>query len=99
MNPKTSFEDVVVSLALARKLKELSIEYPTPFYWRIWDDGYSDCVIGGYDYEKYHSRIKEKIPTYTSTQLIEKLPFSFTFQGIRFYFSISKNEIFLQSIL
>ncbi len=84
-------EDIVVSLALARKLKELNIKYPTPFYWRVWDDGYSDCVIGEYDYEKYHSRIKEEVPTYTSTQLIEKMPHSITFLGDYFYFSISKN--------
>jgi len=87
-------EDIVVSLALARKLKELNVEYPTPFYWRVWDDGHSDCVISECDYDKRHSKIKERIPTYTTSQLIEKLPFSFTFQGIRLYFSISKNEIF-----
>jgi len=94
MHSRFHLEDIVVSLALARKLKELNIKYPTPFYWRVWDDGCSDCVIGEYDYEKYHSRIKEEVPTYTSTQLIEKMPHSIMFLRNRFYFSISKSDIF-----
>jgi len=90
MYPNPSFKDIVVSLELARKLKEKNIVYPTLFYWRVWDDGFSDCVIGMYEYEKDRPRIKEKIPTYTSSQLIEKMPTSITFLGDYYYFSISK---------
>jgi len=92
-------EDIVVSLALARKLKELNIKYPTPFYWRVWDDGYSDCVIGEYDYEKHRSRIKERVSTYTSTQLIEKMPHSITFLGDYFYFLFRKMQVVMKYLI
>ena len=54
------FKDIVVSLELARKLKEKNIVYPTLFYWRVWDDGFSDCVIGMYENERDRFKIKEK---------------------------------------
>jgi len=89
-------EDIVVSLALARTLKEQNIECPTPFYWRVWNDGSIDCVVedDDFDYSGTGKEVIERIPTYTSSQLIEKMPISITFLRNRFYFSISKNEIF-----
>jgi len=98
MYPNPFFKDIVVSLELARQLKENNIVYPTLFYWRVWNDGFSDCVIGMYEYEKDRPRIKEKIPTYTSSQVIGKMPASIGFLGELYYFSISKNILNLYEV-
>ena len=90
MYPNTFFENIVVSLDLARKLKENNIAYPTLFYWRVWKDGYSDCVIGIYEYDKDRSEIKEKIPTYDAATLLEELPGSIKYDNKYFDLAVYK---------
>ena len=90
MYPNTFFENIVVSLDLARKLKENNIAYPTLFYWRVWKDGYSDCVIGIHEYDKDRPEIKEKIPTYDAATLLEELPGSIKYDNKYFDLAVYK---------
>jgi len=77
MYPSYHLEDIVVSLALARKLKENNVVHPTLFYWRVWDDGSIDCAMvdeDDFDYRDTGNKIIEKISAYTATELMERLP-------------------------
>ena len=38
-------EDTVVSLWLAKELKEAGVNSPSLFNWRVWSDGSVDCAI------------------------------------------------------
>ena len=79
MYPNYRLEDILVSLELAKKLKRNNIEYPTLFYWRIWNDGSIDCAMSNeddYDYRGTGNKVKEKIPAYTVMELIHSLPAS-----------------------
>ena len=69
-------EDIVISLELAKKLKEADVNSPSLFYWRVWDDGSVDLAMeeDDFDYSGTGREVKEKIPAYTAVELMEKLP-------------------------
>ena len=70
-------EDIVVSLELAKKLKEAGVNSHSLFYWRIWDDKSVDIVMeheDDFDYSGAGRKVTEKISAYTATELIEELP-------------------------
>ena len=71
-------EDIVVSFELAKKLKEAGVNSPSLFYWRVWDDGSVDLVMeheDDFDYSGAGREVKEKIPAYTSPELMGRLPY------------------------
>ena len=83
-NEELSIEDYVVSPELAKKLKEVGVDSPSLFYWRIWNDGSIDYAIE-YDFDDSEMAyaddfyacnefIEEEIPAYMVQELIEKLP-------------------------
>jgi len=85
-------KDTVVSLELAKRLKEAGVNSPSLFYWRIWDDKSVDIAMeheDDFDYSGAGRKVVEKIPAYTATELIEKLP------G---FIRPSKNERYILSI-
>jgi len=85
-------EDIVVSLELAKKLKEVGVNFHSLFYWRIWDDKSVDIAMGDeddFDYSGAGRKVTEKIPAYTATELIEKLP-SLIREGLRYTLCIYK---------
>ena len=85
-------EDIVVSLELAKKLKEAGVNSHSLFYWRVWSDGVVDIAMeheDDFDYSGAGRKVKEKIPAYTAAELIEKLP------G---FIRPSKNERYILSI-
>jgi len=70
-------EDIVVSLELAKKLKEAGVDSPSLFYWRVWSDKSVDLVMeheDDFDYSGVGRKVIEKIPAYTAAELMEKLP-------------------------
>ena len=70
-------EDIVISFELAKKLKEAGVNSPSLFYWRIWDDKSVDIAMvdeDDFDYSGAGRKVVEKIPAYTVTELMEKLP-------------------------
>jgi len=70
-------EDIVISFELAKKLKEVGINSPNLFHWRVWSDGSVDCAMeheDDFDYSGGGRKVIEKIPAYTPTELIEMLP-------------------------
>ncbi|MHC1584604.1 MAG: hypothetical protein ACXQTM_08310, partial [Methanosarcinales archaeon] len=70
-------EDIVVSLELAKRLKEAGVNSSSLFYWRIWDDKSVDIAMGDeddLDYSGASRKVVEKIPAYTAAELMEKLP-------------------------
>jgi len=70
-------EDNVVSLELAKRLKEAGVNSPSLFYWQIWDDKSVDIAMeheDDFDYSGAGRKVVEKIPAYTVTELMEKLP-------------------------
>ena len=72
-------EDIVVSLKLAKKLKEAGVNSPSLFYWRIWDDKSVDLAMGDeddFDYSGAGRKVREKIHAYTVMELIDALPSS-----------------------
>ncbi|MCW3130637.1 MAG: hypothetical protein N2V75_11155 [Methanophagales archaeon] len=72
-------EDIVVSLGLAKALKEAGVKSPSLFYWRIWDDGSVDCAIvdeDDFDYRGTGNKVIEKIAAYMPPELMEMLPHS-----------------------
>jgi len=74
-----NIKDQVISLAVAKELKEAGVNSPSLFYWRIWSDGSVDCAMcdeDDFDYRGTGNKVKEKIPAYTAPELIEMLPHS-----------------------
>ena len=72
-------EDIVVSLELAKKLKETGVNSPSLFYWRVWNDKSLDIAMeheDDFDYSGAGRKVVEKIPAYTATELMEMLPSS-----------------------
>jgi len=72
-------EDNIASLELAKRLKEVGVSSPSLFYWRIWDDKSIDIAMeheDDFDYSGAGRKVVEKIPTYTSAELMEMLPSS-----------------------
>jgi len=72
-------EDTVVSLWLAKELKEAGVNSSSLFKWRIWSDGSVDCAMcdeDNFDYRGTGNKVKEKIPAYTVMELINSLPAS-----------------------
>ena len=70
-------EDIVVSLELAKRLKEAGVNSPSLFYWRVWDDKSVDIAMeheDDFDYSGAGRKVVEKIPAYTAAELMEKLP-------------------------
>jgi len=70
-------EDIVVSFELAKRLKEAGVNSPSLFYWRVWDDKSVDIAMeheDDFDYSGAGKTVVEKIPAYTATELMEKLP-------------------------
>jgi len=94
MYPNCRLEDIVVSLELAKKLKENNIEYPTLFYWRIWDDGSIDCADeeDDFDYTGKGKEVVEEIPTYDVTILVDNLPASVKCDDKYFDLTIYKSD-------
>ena len=72
-------EDIVVSLSLAKRLKEAGVNSPSLFYWRIWDDKSVDIAMeheDDFDYSGAGRKVTEKIHAYTVMELIDALPSS-----------------------
>jgi len=72
-------EDNVVSLELAKKLKEVGVNSSSLFYWREWSNGSVDCAMvdeDDFDYRGTGNKVIEKIPAYTVMELINSLPAS-----------------------
>ena len=70
-------EEVVISFELAKRLKEAGVNSPSLFYWRIWNDKSVDIAMeheDDFDYSGAGRKVVEKIPAYTVTELMEKLP-------------------------
>ncbi len=88
--------DNVVSLELARRLKEIGMNIPSLFYWRIWNDGSVDITMrheNDFVSSGTGRAVIEKIQAYTAAELIEELP-GFIRQpkdkGIKYILSIHK---------
>ena len=74
-----NIKDQVVSLWLAKELKEAGVNSPSLFNWRVWTDGSVDCAMSDeddFDYRGTGNKVKEKIPAYTVMELINSLPAS-----------------------
>jgi len=85
-------EDIVVSLELAKKLKEAGVNSHSLFYWRIWDDKSVDLVMeheDDFDYSGVGRKVIEKIPAYTATELMGMLP-SLIREGLRYTLCVYK---------
>jgi len=71
-------EDTVVSLGLAKALKEAVVKSPSLFYWRVWSDGSVDCAMvdeEDFDYRGTGNKVIEKIAAYMPPELMENLPY------------------------
>ena len=87
-----SEEDIVVSLELAKKLKEAGIEQDSLCYWIRWKDKdkWSIKCVDEYMREEWKfSPLVEYYSAYTATELIEKLP-SLIREGLRYTLCIYK---------
>ena len=85
-------EDIVVSLELAKKLKNAGVNSSSLFYWRIWDDKSVDIAMGDeddFDYSGASRKVVEKIPAYTATELMGMLPECIRVSG-HFYLVVYK---------
>ena len=72
-----NIKDQVISLAVAKELKEAGVNSPSLFYWRIWSDGSVGCAMcdeEDFDFSGTGKTVVEKIQAYTAAELIEKLP-------------------------
>ena len=81
-------EDNVVSLELAKRLKEAGVNSPSLFYWQIWDDKSVDIAMGDeddFDYSGAGRKVTEKIAAYTVTELMEMLPYSIRLRGDEYF--------------
>ena len=70
-------EDIVVSLSLAKKLKEAGIEHDSLWYWIRWKDKDKWNIKCPDEYMKREwkfSPLVEYYSAYTATELMEKLP-------------------------
>ena len=92
-----NIKDQVVSLWLAKKLKEAGVNSPSLFNWRIWSDGSVDCAMcdeDDFDYRGTGNEVKEKIAAYMAPELMEMLPHSTRLhEGQQYILSIHKSHL------
>ena len=90
-------EDIVVSLELAKKLKEAGVNSPSLFYWRIWDDKSVDLAMeheDDFDYSGVGRKVTEKIPAYMPPELMEMLPHSIRLrEGHQYILCVHKSSL------
>lgn len=97
-------EKQVVSLELAKKLKELKFEERSLFYWVVLEV-FKDKIefvpqimissdIGGYNQNHNgQSRYAKIAPAYTTAELGEMLPVSITKKRITYFLEMDKNSV------
>ncbi len=71
-----NIKDQVVSIGLAKELKEAGVNSPSFFYWRVWSDESVDLAMkddDDFDYSGAGREVKEKIPAYMAPELMEML--------------------------
>ena len=89
-----NIEDQVVSVEVAKKLKEIGVEQESLFYWRVWNDETVDCAIGyeDYDFSGAGRKIVERISAFTVAELMEQLPAVIETKAGRYRLTIEKYE-------
>ena len=92
-----NIKDQVVSLWLAKELKEAGVNSSSLFNWRVWTDGSVDCAMSDeddFDYRGTGNKVKEKIPAYMAPELIEMLPHSTRLrEGQQYNLSVHKSHL------
>ena len=92
-----NIKDQVVSLAVAKELKEAGVNSSSLFNWRIWSDGSVDCAMcdeDNFDYRGTGNKVKEKIPAYTAPELMGMLPHSTRLrEGQEYILSVHKSHL------
>jgi len=91
-----NIKDQVVSIGLAKELKEAGVNSPSLFYWRVWSDESVDLAMkddDDFDYSGAGREVKEKIPAYMPPELMEMLPHSTRLrEGQQYILSVHKSH-------
>lgn len=87
-----NIESHIVSLELAKKLKELGVEQESLWKWCIHSNGVVGCYAGLTQKIQSLSKVKEDYSAFTVTELMERLPATVDLIAGRYRLTIRKYD-------